>query len=187
MTLPSWRPGTAVQGPVYLDANIWVSALVNSQPRYKSASRLLADLIAAGVPLVVSDIVASESHWALARLAYAELIHQRSDRVNWHRAAWHATSRQLFATKGARIGAFGSFVANLHKTGYPIFVTAPAAASLGSIAETVTYMQAFGLMPTDAAHLALAHAHASTFITEDRDFGVVPGPNQPSGLTLLGL
>jgi predicted nucleic acid-binding protein len=87
VTLPSWRPGTAVQGPVYLDANIWVSALVNSQPRYKSASRLLADLIAAGVPLVVSDIVASESHWALARLAYAELIHQRSDRVNWHRAA----------------------------------------------------------------------------------------------------
>ncbi len=176
-----------VQGPVYLDANVWVSALVKSEPRYAMASRLLGDLLAAGVPLVVSDIVASESHWALAKLAYAELTHQRSDRVRWNRNAWTANAARLFTTSGAAIGTFGSFVANLHKGGYPIFVTAPAAASLGSIAETVRYMHAFGLMPNDAAHLALAHAHASTFITADRDFRVVPGPNQPNGLTLLGL
>ena len=46
-------------------------------------------------------------------------------------------------------------------------------------------MRDFGLMPADAAHLALAELGGGSFVTADADFDVVQGPAALATLQML--
>jgi len=55
---------------VYLDANVLVFARDRKSPKYRTASRLIADLIINKIDIFISDLVVDEFIWALLRAFY---------------------------------------------------------------------------------------------------------------------
>jgi predicted nucleic acid-binding protein len=174
-----------VEGPVYLDANVVVGGLVHSQSLYRASASLLGELIASQTPILLSDVVLSETFWALAKVAYCDLVHQWS-RAQWTKSIYERHHTAIFTRQGAKIAAAPNWIRSLVAAGYPIDVVRSTQRQwVRVVDQTHAFMRDFGLTTNDAMHLALAAAHARTFITADHhDFASVVAP---AGLAMLGL
>jgi predicted nucleic acid-binding protein len=183
-----WNVGMAVEGPVYLDANVVVGGLVHSQALYKASARLLGELIANKTPILLSDVVLSEALWAMAKVAYCDLMNQWN-RARWNKEIFQRHHAAIFARQGAKIAAAPNWILSLANAGYPIDVVRSTQPQwLRVVDQTHAFMRDFRLTTNDAIHLALAAAHARTFITADRrDYASVVGQGAPAGLAMLQL
>jgi predicted nucleic acid-binding protein len=183
--IPQWQAGMAIQGPVYLDANLVVGGLINSQPLYQAASRLIGDLMSNQTPILMSDLVLGEVYWALAKLAYCDLMHQWN-KAKWGKDIYRRNRLQIFAQRSAMTTAGSAWLRALVGAGYPLDVVRSSPSEwMGVVDQSQALMRDYGLTANDAIHLALARTHARTFITADRDFNVVAGAAVISGLSIL--
>lgn len=180
-----WSAGTPIEGPVYLDANVVVAYLVRGHQFYGKAFSLMGDLLSAGSPILLSDLSVIESIWGLTSIALGELkqwpASKRFDPTTYRR-----DHQELFTKRGATVGSFAAWLEQLGDTGYPIEVVHHSRREWVSKATLmISYMQAFGLIGQDAAHLSIATGKAKSFVTCDRAFEVVNGERAPVGLQVV--
>jgi predicted nucleic acid-binding protein len=185
MRYARWTPGTVVAGPVYLDANILVGTVVRGHRLYRPSAQLLGELIAAQVSILVSDVAISESFWAVARLAYADLFKQPPS-AKWGKEIYRRHVSAIFQQRGNWMTALPASLRGLINAGCSIGVVQPTQAQwLAALSMSLNYMDQLHLTPADAVHLSLAEAHAQTFVTADSDFGVIAQQTLTSNLTVL--
>lgn len=187
MTFVDWHRGTAIQSPVYLDANVLVGMIVRNHPLYQTCAQLIADLLINRSIIFVSVISLEESIWAMLRLSYCELALQRPN-AHFSKKAYKKWCDRIFSAHGSWLTAVSSMVQDWSNAGADIEIVPDTETSwCNAASQTPIYMQQFRLFPADALHLALAKAHARTFITTDSDFQVVNGSSNLGGLTILHL
>ena len=61
-----WNQASPLPGPVYLDTNVFVAALVHRHRLYNAAALFVGEAMARRLQLVFSDLTMQEAHWALA-------------------------------------------------------------------------------------------------------------------------
>ena len=168
-----WTPTVQYETPVYIDANVLVGAVVQSQPIYSNCVNLLADLLINQSRILVSPLSIQESLWAIAKLSYCDLTHQRSG-AHFNAEVYRRWCSDIFKTYGSRMAAVPSMLTDFVAQGASVELI-PNHNSLWNRTLQLTpgYMQQCRLTPMDALHLALAETHARTFITADSDFSSV--------------
>jgi predicted nucleic acid-binding protein len=167
MPYVNWKPGTVIAPPVYLDANILVGFVVRNHPLYRQTAGLVAELLAGQSSLYVSLLTVQESLWAIARLSYYELAHQRPDQ-HFSQSIYNRWRERIFKAHSARFTAVGSMLQAWEESGVPVEVVPKSETQLWRILDlTPRYMRQHRLTPADATHLALAQTHARTFATAD--------------------
>lgn len=189
MPVPVWSVGDPTPGPVYLDANVLIGFVTAGHPLGASAGQVVSEVLASGQSLVLSDLVMSESAWGLAREAFRIEIRPKGGEPTWggekSYLRFHAA---IFGRHAKVVGSVLAFLGSLQAAGHPIDVVGGAMpAWLGYHQRAMELMQAFRLAPSDATHLALASVWARTFITADRKFRDVVGPDAPAGLVMYML
>jgi predicted nucleic acid-binding protein len=183
MIFGQWSTGITIQSPVYLDANVLIGSTVNNHRLYKPCALLLGELIAHNHPIVLSNVAVGESFWAIARLAYADLMHQKPS-ANWGKQIYRRHVGQIFQQRRSWLTALPAKIRALVNAGYPIDVVRPSQSEwIQAMSRSVDYMDLLHLTPNDAIHLALADSHAQTFVTGDGDFSTVV--NQQLGVSNL--
>jgi predicted nucleic acid-binding protein len=189
MQYSAWQPGTPVASPAYLDANVLVGALVRGHSLYGITGQLTGELLASGAHILVSVLTVEESFWAMARLSFYQLIGQKvTARTSFSESIYRRHLPRIFREYGARMDAVTRALRDWSDAGVTVEVVPKTeTAFLRASAATPKYMHQFGLTPADAAHLAIAEAHASSFVTADRKFRAVAGQDVADGLVIVGL
>ncbi len=170
MLLKQWQPGHAFQVPVYLDANVLVGYAVSSHHLYKSCDGVVGELLIAGAPILVSMISLQEAWWGMFRESYRTLNRQKPG-SRFSRSAFRRHRAAAFEKHGDWIEGVAQAIHDWQEAGHPVDVIpdsktfAPAMTS-----AAIRYMRDLDFTPDDALHLALAEAHAGTFVTADSDF-----------------
>jgi predicted nucleic acid-binding protein len=173
MALTTWRSGTALNSPVYLDACVLVGATVSKHRLYKQTVEVIGEVLASGATILVSLLAVQESLWALASLSYYDLFGHRGNPA-FTKKTYLKHCDKIFAKYGDRMGAVHSMVGAWTEAGVPVaWVAKTDSDSLRVSDLTPRYMREWRLTPADAAHLALAKTYARTFITADSHFKVV--------------
>ena len=165
-----WQPGHSFRPPVYLDANVLVGYAVSSHHLYKSCDGVIGDLLIAGAPILVSMISLQEAWWGVFRESYRTINRQRPG-SRFSRSAFRRHRAAAFQKHSNWIEGVTQAIHAWQEAGHPVGVVpdsttfAPAMTS-----AAIRYMRDLDLTPDDALHLALAEAHAGTFVTADSDF-----------------
>lgn len=187
MIYVEWQPDIDVEPPVYMDANILVGATVRNHRLYRSCVELIGNLLAGRLPILVSPLTVEECLWAIARLSYYELTHQRRG-VHFNPMVYARWCDRIFEAHGTRIAAVSSTLRDWSGAGAPVEVIPRTQSQWDRTLElTPTYMRECRLTPADAFHLALAETHARTFITADSGFAVAAERPCRGDLTILHL
>jgi predicted nucleic acid-binding protein len=189
MQYSAWQSGTPVASPAYLDANVLVGAVVRGHPLYRITAQLTGELLASGVQILVSVLTVEESFWAMARLSFYELTGQRvTAGTHFSESVYRRHLSRIFQEHGARMDAVTRALRDWSDAGITVEVVPKTkTAFLSASAATPKYMRQFGLTPADAAHLAIAEAHANSFVTADRKFRTVAGQASADGLVIVAL
>lgn len=162
ITSVSYRLGTPIVGPVYLDANFVVSAMMDSHEKYSTALSLLGELVAQEIPMYISMLAVDEAWWILLR--------------EWYRVDVGKPQASSFALRNPKV--LGHYTPRLYQNWqnlqhWPniVFLPQPSQVTLSLINEALSYLLTCNLTPRDAFHLALAiTAGAKGFVTADSDF-----------------
>src|ERR1041385_6210689 len=178
-------PGTVIDAPVYLDANVLVAILVSGHSLAIPCSQMFGELPARQHAIFISDLGLSECLWAIASIAYSRVTGQ--PRTSMGKGAYRRNANALFAQQGSVLSALTQQFSALVRLPYPIsMVPAAPATSERVVSQTTLLMEQLRLTSGDAAHLALAEEYAQTFITCDGDYNIVGGQTtQASQLTVL--
>ena len=184
MFVTPWRPGHSFQPPVYLDANVLVGYVANDHPLYPSCTMIIGELIGTGAPILVSMITLQEAWWGMFNHSYCAVNRQPSS-AHFSRSAYRRWRAAAFQNHSHRIEGIGQAVHDWRAAGHSVNVV-PDSTTLNPAMTTaaIRYMRDLDLTPDDALHLALAEAHAGTFVTTDRDFRKASGAS-PSHLEIL--
>lgn len=183
--IADWTAGTPIAAPVYLDANVVIAYLVHGHQHYVKAASLMADLMTAGSPILLSDLGIIESTWGLTNVALRELKRWPPSK-RFDPTAFRRDRHELFEKRGATVGSFAQWLEQLGAAGYPIDVVHTSRMDWPSkSALMISYMRAFGLLGNDAAHLSIATGNAKSFVTCDLGFEVVAGADAPAGLEVV--
>ena len=170
MTFTTWQPGTALNSPVYLDANVLVGATVTKHRLYRQAVEVVGDLLASGATILVSLLGVQESLWALAKLSYLDLFRLGSN-TRFTQRIYERHCDKIFEKYGERISAVPAMLRGWSEAGVTVASVSKTDSDFLQVSDlTPRYMRQCGLTPGDAAHLALAKTHARTFVTADSDF-----------------
>ena len=187
MTYIEWHPGIAINSPVYLDANVFVGILVRRHRLYPVCARLAGELLASGCHILVSPIAIQECLWALVRLSYCELF-GHPPWVYFSQDIYKRWCGKIFSAHGGRITKLNRMLRDWSTAGLNIELVPKTESVWNDVADkTPKYMRDFAMAPADALHLALAEAHAQTFITADEDFHKPAESIATSGLVILHL
>jgi predicted nucleic acid-binding protein len=176
-----------LDGPVYLDANVLASFLVNGHPLYPSSAALIGDLLAGQIPIVLSDLVLTESLWALSHLAYCDAFgHTRYD-VDFKHATYKRHHAAIFGSAhGEKVAAVVEFVRSLEDL-HLLVVSHPKNSEwVMQVDSTHALMRSDRLLPGDATHLAIAEGHARTLVTADESLAKTGGVS-PAKLSMVWL
>jgi len=180
-----WQPGTVVEPPVYLDANVLVGAVISGHRLYRSCITLLGELLLNRSRILVSALSIQECLWAIVRLSYYDLNNRQPPNAHFTQVIYKRWCDRIFAAYGSRINAVNSMLNDWVSAGVQIEVV-PGMDTFWSVSRmTPAYMRQLRLAPADAFHLALAQAHARTFITGDADFQSVTKQSYPGELIIL--
>src|SRR5581483_9505517 len=106
-----WSPGAAIDPPVYLDSNIWVSFVVNTQPRYRACAQLFGELLSRRVPIVFSPLNYHESLWAIAKISYQDLFNNPRSQ-QWSRDIYRRHRQNIWARYGQRFQLIASLLSS---------------------------------------------------------------------------
>ena len=170
MLLRQWQPGHVFQVPVYLDANVLVGYAVSSHHLYKHCENVVGELLIAGAPILVSMISLQEAWWGMFRESYRAINRQKPG-SRYSRNLYVKWKAASFEKHGDWIDGVAQAIHDWQEAGHPVDVVpdsktfAPAMTS-----AAIRYMRDLDFTPDDALHLALAEAHAGTFVTADSDF-----------------
>jgi predicted nucleic acid-binding protein len=187
MQYSAWQSGSPVASPAYLDANVLVGAVVRGHPLYGITAKLTGGLLDSGVHILVSALTVEESLWAMAKLSYCELHNQPSSAA-FKESIYKRHLQEIFSMHGARIHAITQMLRDWSDAGATIEVVPKTNGELlQASALTSKYMCRYNLTPADAMHLALAEAHASSFVTADAQFRRVANEAPPNGLVIVGV
>jgi predicted nucleic acid-binding protein len=182
-----WNPSIDIEPPAYIDANIFVGAIIRGHDLYRPCVKLIGNLLTNQSHILVSLISAEESLWALTRQSFCDLTNQAPN-AHFTRNAYKKWCAKIFETYGARIGAVSSMLRDWSEAGIPVEVIPKTEELWNRILDLAPlYMEKCGLAPADAFHLALAETHAKTFITADSDFASVPSKLATMNLVILHL
>jgi predicted nucleic acid-binding protein len=170
MPFSAWMPGVAVSSPAYLDSGVVIAAFVRRDTRYQKAARLLGELLAAQIHILVSTLTLSESLWGIAKLSYCE-IHNHPSRVTWNPDIYRRNHADIFAKHGQRMNSVHDWIRDWLQVGVNVDVVPVDTADFRVVTGAAPqYMQAFQLSSADATHLATAERRARSFITTDSEF-----------------
>jgi predicted nucleic acid-binding protein len=147
----------------------------------------VGDLFLEGTTVVLSDLVLSESLWALTRLAYCDAFGHTSYDVEFKTATYRRHHAKIFGgAHGPKVAAVVDFVRDLERLNM-LVVSHPANAEwVDQVDRTHGWMRSDRLMPADATHLAIAEKHARTLVTADEAFAKTGGVS-PAKLTIVWL
>jgi len=160
-------PGRPVPSPVYLDANVLVSYFVR-RTNTPAAVQAIAELLAQGVQTILSPLTISEFWWAIFDALYN---HDRQSRgeppqrltpgeYRRHRAELHGRYRDQIALIRQQLQSWPGLRSVAFRTsGFRYWLT--------TMDDCVDRSD---LLPSDAAHLALAARNARSFVTNDGGF-----------------
>lgn len=170
MVVRQWQPGHSLSSPVYLDANVLVGYVVSSHDLYKSCKEVIGELLIDGAPILVSTITLQEAWWGMFRESYRKINRQRGQ-SRFSRGIYKRHREAAFQHHGEWIEGVSQAVHSWQEAGHPVKVV-PDSSSFDAalIYAAIRFMRDLALTPEDALHLALAAAHAGTFITADSDF-----------------
>ena len=163
------------------------SFLVNGHPLYPNSAALIGELLAGQIPIVLSDLVLTESLWALSHLAYCDAFGHRNYNVDFKQATYKKNHAAIFGSAhGQKVAAVVDFVRSLEAI-HALVVSHPKNSEwVRQVDLTHTYMRTDRLLPGDATHLAIAEGHARTLVTADEAFAKTGGV-PPSKLNLVWL
>jgi predicted nucleic acid-binding protein len=181
-----WNPCIDIESPVYIDANIFVGAIIRGHNLYHPCVKLIGNLLTNQSHILVSLISAEESLWALTRQSYIDLNNQAPN-ASFTRNAYKKWCAKIFATYGStRIGVVSSMLRDWSNAGLQVEVIPKTETLWKQVLDLAPlYMEKCELFPADAFHLALAETHAKTFITADSDFASVPNKLSAIDLVIL--
>jgi len=187
MNYTDWQAGTAVASPVYVDANVLVAITVTKHRLYTNGVQLVGELLASQPRILISLMTVQESLWALARLSYYDLAPQRPGAL-FNRSIYDRWCGRIFASHGPRMAAISSMLHSWSQAGITVEVVPKTEEDFLSLCNvTPRYMRDYKLTPNDAAHLAIACAHARTFVTADSDFEQVARQSTSENLVIVHL
>lgn len=185
MVCIDWRPGTQIDGPVYVDANVLVGAIIRNHRLYASCASVIGQLLVTQCCVQVSAVAVEECLWAIAGHCYREMYHHKPT-VKFTKATYSKWRDQIFAKYSARMTAIGSMLRDWARAGVPIDVIPTMGPEWDRTLELLPlYMRQCRLTPADACHLALAENYARTFITADADFRTAANVLSAPSLTIL--
>ena len=186
MLVTRWQPGYTFQSPVYLDANVLVGYVASSHHLYKRCKDVVGELLITGAPILVSMISLQEAWWGMFRESYRTLDEQPHG-ARFTRSTFRKWKGASFEKHGDWIEGVARAIHVWREAGHQVDVVPVSATFTPPLtAAAVRYMRDLDLTPDDALHLALAEAHAGTFVTADSDFKRVAGAS-PSSLEILHL
>ena len=186
MLVERWQPGHSFRLPVYLDANVLVGYAVSSHHLYKSCENVVGELLIAGAPILLSMISLQEAWWGIFRESYRAINRQKPG-SRFSRSLYYKWKADSFKKHSDWIEGVAQAVHDWQEVGHQVDIVpdsttfAPAMTS-----AAIRYMRDLDFTPDDALHLALAEAHAGTFVTADSDFKRAAGAS-PSNLEILHL
>ncbi len=170
MLVTCWQPGHTFDAPVYVDANVLVGYAASSHHLYKSCRVVVGDMLMAGVPILVSMISLQEAWWGMFRESYRRINRQRPG-SRFSRSAYRKHRAAAFQNHGQWIEGVARVVHDWQGAGHPVDVVPDSTTFAPAMtAAAIRYMRDFDFTPDDALHLALAEAHAGTYVTADSDF-----------------
>jgi predicted nucleic acid-binding protein len=186
MLVKPWQPGHSFQSPVYLDANVLVGYVASGHYLFGSCGTIIGELLSTGAPILVSMITLQEAWWGMFKHSYCTINSQQS-RAQFSRSTYRRWKADAFHYHSHWIEGVAQAIHDWQEAGHPVDVIpdsktfAPAMTS-----AAIRYMRDLDFTPDDALHLALAEAHAGTFVTADSDFKRAEGAS-PSKLEILHL
>jgi len=152
------------------------SFLVNGHPLYPKSVAIIGDLLAGKTGIVLSDLVVSESLWALSHLAYCDAFGHTSYDVEFKNATFRKHHAVIFeGAHSGKVAAVVDFVKGLQDLGQ-LRVSHPNNAEwIRQINRTHERIRSDRMLPGDATHLAIAEQHARTLVTADEAFAKTGG------------
>ena len=175
MLVTRWRPGHTFRPPVYLDANVLVGFVASDHPLYPSCTKVIGELIGTGAQILVPMITLQEAWWGMFKHSYCT-VHKQPSSAHYSRSAYRKWRAVAFQKHRSRIEGVGKAVHDWRSAGHSVEVVPDSSTFTPSMATAaIRYMRDIDLTPDDALHLALAEAHAGTFVTTDRDFRKAAG------------
>lgn len=184
MNASAWRPGSAILTPVYIDASVIVGYLIRGHRLYRSCAPFVAELLATRAHVQVSPVTFTEALWGVMRQSYYEL--RNDTNINFHPAIFRKNHEQIMARFGDRLALIGSMLQDWQAAGLQV-EWIPIADSRWDAAKTTIpdLMKAMPMASADASHVALANAHARSFVTTDDGIRSDLGGWQANNLSLM--
>lgn len=125
----------------------------------------------------------------MARLSFYQLIGQKvTAGTRFSESIYRRHLTRIFQEHGARMDAVTRALRDWSDAGVTVEVVPKTKTEfLQASAVTSQHMRRYKLTPADAMHLALAEAHASSFVTADSEFRRVATEAPSNGLVIVAL
>jgi predicted nucleic acid-binding protein len=157
---------------------------------YKSCQEVFGEIFIARVPILMSMITLQEAWWGVFRESYRR-INRQGTGTKFSRNTYRRHRAATIQNHSHWIEGVAQAIHGWKSVGHPVQIVPDSETFSPSITDAaVSYMRDLALTPDDALHLALAEAHAGTFVTADSDFGKAirnAAATPPTSLEILHL